>query len=581
MLTDSYLEKKPFRFYARLHRRTFTLGLLALLATNTFENLSPWAMKFAIDSIQNKNQPHLQKAILIYLGLMAGWTLFRYFWRIFWGRFHQGAAQDLRNRIFTKLTILGPTFYNKSPIGHLMSLITNDVNAFRMAIGPGLLIAFDAASALCIILPSMILLSWSWTWKTLVLLPLVPPFMRKMEALIHERFTSEQEKLSDLSSNAQEIVSGIRVIKAYGQEAWQAQAFDLKSKDYEKACNRVAKLDAIFGPAMEFSVASGTALLLFFCTDPVLRGAISIGTFFAFQDYIRRMIWPMSAIGFSISMMEQGRASFARIRDLLLTETDIPNSGTQEISEFESLKVRNLSFTYAGSENPALSHVSFDIRAGETVGIVGPVGSGKSTLLQILVRLFPSTSGQALYNDQPIESFKLGELRKVATLVPQEPFLFSDSVSENIYFSESAAVAVEAEQIRHFAQVVNMETEIESLPAGYNSQLGERGVNLSGGQKQRLTIARALIRNSPLVILDDSLSAVDAKTEKLIVQQLQSALKKRTVLIVSHRLATLKHADKIIVLNKGHVEAIGSHGELLTANETYRHLNELQTAGDS
>ena len=549
-----------------------------LFFTNLFDSLTPLALKFAIDAIQAKEEQSLSKAVMIYIGLNLAFVYFRWGWRVYWGKFHQAVADDLRARIFSKLTLLGPSFYQKNPIGQLISIVSSDVNSFRMGIGPGLLILLDGIFYLGMYLPAMIWISWDWTWKTLILLPLIPPFMRKMEQLMHRYYRIEQDKLADVSANAQEIVSGVRVIKAYTQETNQLASFDKKSKIYEETCNKVARLDAIWQPVMEFSVASGTVILLWFCTDPVIQGTITLGTLFAFHEYIRRMTWPMSALGFSVSMIEQGRASFDRIRELLETETDIPDTGEKVVHEFEKLEVKDLSFRYAGAEHYALRDVSLTINAGETIGIVGPVGSGKTTLMNLICRLYPVEPNKVTFNDISVEDLKQSSLRRLISYVPQDAFLFSDTVAENISLGYTTEQALMNDHVKHFASVVNFDSEIEALPTGYESLLGERGVNLSGGQKQRLTIARALIRNSQFVILDDSLSAVDGKTEKLIVEQLKGALDRRTVLIVSHRLATLRHADRIFVMNNGRVESVGKHDELLKTSATYKELNELQSS---
>jgi ATP-binding cassette, subfamily B, multidrug efflux pump len=575
----SRLLQRPFRYFMRQHPRAFVLGVISLLFTNLFDILTPLGLKMGIDAIENRSQGDLLWAIAAFLGLMAGVTVFRYLWRIYFGRFHHSVAEDLRNRIFAKLTELGPSFFQRKPVGELMSLITADVNAFRMAIGPGILILLDAVFLIAMILPVMIWLSWDWTWKTLILLPFLPFFIRRMETIIHERFRQQQDRLAAVSANAQEIVSGIRVIKSFAQENNQTRAFDDSSRQFEEACNRVAKADATFHPVMDGAVAMGAVILLWFGTDEVMKGAVTLGTFVAFHEYIKRMIWPMSAIGMSISMIEQGRASFGRIRDLLQTETDIPDSGEASLERFESIEISSLDFLYAGAPTNALTRIDLKIQAGETIGIVGPVGAGKTTLLQLMSRLYPVEAGKIRLNGQDLGSFKRADLTRMISYVPQEAFLFSDSIAENVAFGFEAFPGLEP--VMEATNVVNMDHEIQTLPDRYDAQLGERGVNLSGGQKQRLTIARALIRTSSVLMLDDSLSAVDSNTEKAIVGSLREAREKnpdQTVILVSHRLATLRHADRIIVLNQGLIEAQGSHEELLAISPTYRHLHELQTA---
>ena len=571
------LLRRPFRFYFREHRRAFVMGVMALFFTNVFDVLTPLGLKAGIDAITARSETRLWHAVVLFVGLMIGVTCFRYYWRIYFGRFHHSVASDLRDRIFAKLTRFGPSFYQKNPTGQLMSLITNDVNSFRMAIGPGTLILLDSVFLIAMILPVMISISWDWTWKTLLLLPLVPFFIRHMEAMIHQRYRVQQDKLSELSARSAEIISGIRVIKGFAQERIQQKMFNDDSRAYEMACNRMSKVDSAFQPVMEIAISVGSVTLLWFCTEPVTRGAITLGTFVAYQEYIKRMIWPLSAIGMGVSMFEQGRASFDRIREVLSFDTDIPDHGTLELSRFESIEFRAVTFRYPGAPIDAIHNLSLTINAGETIGIVGPVGAGKTTLLQLLARLQTIQTGELFINQIPIAAIRRSSLASLMSFVPQDAFLFSDTVADNLTFGLSKKP--EDKVIELAAAMVNIDHEIAALPDKFSAYLGERGVNLSGGQKQRMTIARALIRRTPVVILDDSLSAVDGKTEKMIVGEFRKAKEEnpaQTVLIVSHRLATLKHADRIVVMNGGHVESIGSHDELLIQSPTYRRLHELQ-----
>jgi ATP-binding cassette subfamily B protein len=373
------------------------------------------------------------------------------------------------------------------------------------------------------------------------------------------------------------MVSGIRVIKSFAQETQQSASFNRLSKRYELACNDVVKVDAAFHPVMDFSVALGSVVLLWFCTPEVMRGNVTLGTFVAFHEYIRRMVWPMSAIGMGVSMVQQGRASFDRIRELLATETDIPDIGDTDLGRFESVEVRNLSFTYPGSTREALKNINLTLRAGETIGLVGPVGAGKTTLLQLLSRLYPVESGKILINGVSLERVRRRSIAERISLVPQDAFLFTESISENVALGLMQFPGLES--VEDAASIVNIDHEIKQMPHGYHAQLGERGVNLSGGQKQRLTIARALIRRSAVVMFDDSLSAVDGKTEQSIVRELKEGRARhpdQAVILVSHRLATLKHADRILVLNHGEIEAEGTHDELLVRSATYKRLHELQ-----
>lgn len=576
---DSQLHRQPFRHYLQTHPRAFAIGVVSLFFTNLFDILTPLSIKSGIDALESRDSRALLFSVGAYVALMAGVTSFRFSWRVHFGRFHHSVAADLRNRIFDKLLELGPSFYQRTPVGQLMSLLTNDVNTFRMAIGPGFLILLDAVFYIAMIVPVMLSLSADWTWKTLIVLPAVPFFMRKMESLIHDRSRAQQDRLSEMSGRAQEIVSGIRPIKSFAQEDNQARSFNEYSRKFENACNLVAKIDSAFHPAMQFSVTIGSVILLWLCTPEVIRGTISLGAFVAFHEYIKRMVWPMSAIGMGISMVEQGRASFDRIRELLATSTDIPDTGDQRLEGFEKLEVRGLTFRYPGSSTDVLKNLNFTLRAGETLGVVGPVGAGKTTLLQLLCRLYPCRPETILVNGQSLERIQRKSLMHTISLVPQDAFLFSDTISENVALGLSDFPGLEP--VQEAAATVNIDREIQQIPEGYGAYLGERGVNLSGGQKQRLTIARALIRRSSVIMFDDSLSAVDGKTEQSIVGTLRESRRRhpqQAVILVSHRLATLKHADRIIVLNHGEIEAEGTHEELRLKSPTYRRLDELQSA---
>lgn len=576
------LKKHPFLHYIRLHKKNFAIGLACLLFTNLLDALPPLLIGKAIDQISSgSSQDSILKTLGLLLSVTLGLSVFRFAWRIFWSRFSHSVAEDLRNRIFDRYTELGPSFYSKNSVGELMSLINNDVNSFRMAIGPGLLILVDALFIMCIVPPLMITISPEWTWKTLILVPILPFIMKRLMNAIRGSFRVQQEKFAELSGVSQEIVSGIRVIKSYAQELNQTRLFNYRSKNFELACNDVAKYDSLFTPISDVAVSAGAVILLSIGAPEVMSGAVSVGSFFAFYQYIQRMVWPMEGLGMCANFIQKGRASFERIMDLLEQTHEVPDTGTLPISRFESLEVSNLTFTYPGDTKPTLKSVSFEFKRGETLGIVGSIGAGKSTLIELFCRQYPVTPGSIVINDQPIERYKKQDLMQLFSLVPQDAFLFSRKVSENIAFgledwNES--------EIRKVAKLVNIHQEILNIPEGYDAYLGEKGVNLSGGQKQRLTLARALVRNSDVLVLDDSLSAVDAKTETKILNSLKGEIlkegegeEKQTTIIISHRLASLRWADRIVVLKNGTVEAFDHHDSLLETSPTYKNIHRLQT----
>jgi ATP-binding cassette, subfamily B, multidrug efflux pump len=581
----SKLKKNPLLFYIRANKRSFILGMIFLLITNFLDAVSPLILKMGIDQVTTQvSSKELLKTVTIFFLAMAGLAFTRFCWRTFFGRYHTLAAEDLRNRLFRHLGTMGPNFFHKNPVGELMSLITNDVQSFRQGIGGGVLVLVDAVTITAIILPVMFMMNAAWTWKTLIFLPLVPVVIWKVTEMIFSSYKIQQDQLSELAGNSQEIVSGIRVIKSFSQEQTKLAIYNKISRKFEGSSNSTAMYDALFSPVMEFGVASGSVILLFLAADDVLSGVVSIGTLVAFQRYIQKMVWPMTALGLGLSQFKKGMASFSRIRNVLDQETDVPNAGTIELKTFESLQVKNLSYRFPGSQHQVLKNISFSIAPGETVGLVGPVGSGKTTLLYLLNRLYPSEPNQIFVNGHSIEKIEQRSLHSQLVLIPQEAFLFSDTIHDNIHFIENSVLTGQDlhEQVRDWARVVDIESEIESLPMKFESHLGERGVNLSGGQKQRLTIARGLVVRAPLIMMDDSLSAVDTKTEKSIQDRLnQSHGRRQSKLIVSHRLTSVESADKIIVLREGEIEAMGTHQELLKISPTYSGLALLQEENES
>lgn len=576
---SSLLLRHPFWFYFTKHKRLVLLGALWLFLTNMFETFVPFLVGRTIDSITlDAPLSDVGRIIGTIFLVIVGVSIFRFLWRLFWATFHHAAAEDLRNRVFEKMSDLGPSFFRPRKIGQLISLITNDVNSFRMGVGPGVLILFDGISLVCLTVPFMIAISPSWTWQTLILMPFVPFVVRLLLGKYHSAYHGRQTRFADMAGSAQEIVSGVRVIKSFAQEKNQTTLFNVQSRGFTTACDKVSFWDAALGPALELPVALGSVLLLLLGVGPVIAGQVSLGQFVAFYQYIQRMIWPMSAIGIGIGHIQEGRAAFQRIREVLELQPDVPDAGDLVIENLESIEARNLFFTYPGKSEPVLKNISFCLNKGECLGIVGRTGSGKSTLIELLARQYPVASGTLLINGVSIERYKLAPLRRLIGFVPQDAFLFSRKVSENL------ALGLEhwqPEDVREAAAQVRLDQEIDTWPGTYDALIGERGVNLSGGQKQRMTLARALIRDAQLVILDDALSAVDAKTEASILSSLRGELGKTTSIVVSHRLASVRFADRILVLNQGEVETAGRHEDLIRDSRTYRALHEMQMGAET
>ncbi|WP_413290275.1 ABC transporter ATP-binding protein [Bdellovibrio sp. HCB337] len=573
------LFKNPLLHYIRYQPRAFFAGIFLLVITNALDGLYPLLLKVGIDQIE-KHQPlgDLGRTSMFLIATLTCLGITRYAWRRNFGKFHTYAMEDMRLRIFKHFTTLGPSFFQKNQVGELMSVLTNDVTSFRQAIGPGLLIFMDGVIYLIIILPVMFTMNFTWTWQTLILLPLVPFLINRVMKLIHKNYKISQDRFSELTGVTQETIGGIRVVKSYAQEDHRTDMFCQSSRKVEAANNKVAFIDALFMPVMEFGVTSGSVILFFIAANDLYLGTVTIGTFVAFHRYIQKMVWPVTALGLGFSYFEKGRASIDRIKEVMVQDTDIPDTGTVDLREFNSLEFRNVSFKYPGSEVYVLKNISFQIRVGEHVGLMGQVGSGKSTLVNLLLRMYPVNEGQIFINTLPIEKYTLKSLRAVMVLVTQEVFLFSETVSKNISYGMN--LDPEFTSVERMTHVVNIHGEIENLPQKFDSQLGERGVNLSGGQKQRLSIARGLILTSPFLILDDSLSAVDTRTEKMIEEELVRAAKKQTRITVAHRLSSLKSADKIIVLKDGMIEAMGPAEELMQTSPSFRTIVSVQSSSE-
>jgi len=568
---------KYFLYYIKLYRRHFWTGIGFLAITDILDVIPPLIIGKGVNQITEGAPVNvLLKTALFFCGLTIFLAFVRFHWRMQFGKFHQNMARDLRNRVFKKLTELGPTFYSKNPIGELMSLMTNDIETIRMGMGPGVIVLTDAFFYFLTIPPIMLWLSIPLTLKTLILLPALPFFITWISNIVHKRFLLVQDSFGELSSITQENISGIRVIKSYVQEKNQIDIFNKASGSWRDLNIKVAWAETFMHPVMEFCVTVGMVILLFSGSKDIVSGAITIGTFVAFQRYISKMVWPMTAVGWGFSLVAQGRASLDRIDTFLNTSLDVtpPPQPEKPLNLKGPLEVRDLSFKYPGSENFALKNISFQINPGETFGIVGHVGSGKTTLAQLLCHLYEIDRGHIFVNHNDTRDIPLNTLRKHISFVPQDTFLFSTSINENMSFGLESAPP--AELLHRIAQIAKLDEEIESLPLRYETPLGERGVNLSGGQKQRMTMTRALLRNSPVVIFDDSLSAVDAETESLILKRLREETKEQTTIIISHRLSSLSLCDRIIVLRNGQIENLGTPSELRKNSTIYQELLHLQ-----
>ena len=515
-------------------------------------------------------------------------TLGRFGWRYFIVGASRGIEYRLRNDMFGHLETLSARYYNSHKTGDLMAHFTNDLQAVRQATGMAVITVFDAVIMTVMVLVKM-MVSVSFRLTLFAFLPLttvaVACYFFGIES--KKRQLKRQQAFSDLSDKVQESLAGIRVMKAFVQEEKDLEAFDAASRNSMEKTLSAVKLWAVAGPFLDTVTGVSILLTLVFGGRMVLNGQISIGQFVAFNSYIGMLVWPMIACGDSINIFTQAAAAFKRISMIFREEPDITDHFTagQDSEQGTDLHIRgeidlrDLSFTYPDGELPVLSHVNLHIAQGEMLGILARTGSGKSTLADLLLRVYDCEKGAILLDGRPIDEYPLAVLHRDMAYVPQDNFLFSDTLEENIAFGLEERISDHPElreKIRQAAEDACIHDNIMEFPDNYLTVVGERGVTLSGGQKQRSSIARALLKDSAVLILDDSLSAVDTDTEEQILENLMRLRKGKTTIIIAHRISTLQQADHAAVLEDGRLTEYGTHQELLDKNGFYAHIYEKQ-----
>ncbi|MBX3032483.1 MAG: ABC transporter ATP-binding protein [Bdellovibrionaceae bacterium] len=574
------LQRRPLLFYMRKYPRAMAVGFGFLLVTNILDAMWPLVLKEGIDRISaGVNLDEIGRTCLLFFCIMAGLSVTRYGWRVGFGRFHTLAAEDLRLRTFRHLTALTPGFFLKKPVGELMSVVTNDVQTFRNALGSGLMVFADGIIILVIVIPVMMSLNAWWTLQSLAFLPFVPVLIWWVMKRIHVATREQQDAFAQVTAHSQESVAGIRVVKGFGLEDLRLKQFTRENRRMEDASNTSARIDSFFLPVMEFGVTTGTVIFLFVARQDLLSGAITIGTFVAFHRYILKTVWPMTALGLGLSQLQKGFAAFERIREIFAEKADLAREGDRPLRAFESLEFRHVGFRYKGSMEWIFRGLNFHVQKGQSLGIAGPVGAGKTTLMALITRQFDPTEGEILLNGFPLQEYRLEDVRRCLTLVPQDVFLFSETVTWNVGFGlDDGFGDIEAETA---ARHVDIHEEIARLPEGYQSLVGEKGVNLSGGQRQRLALARGLVTKSHVLLLDDVLSAVDTKTEARIDEMLKELRRAgRTQILVAHRLSTLATCDLLLVLTEGRQEGFGPRDLMLQQNKFLQTLRMIQNQED-
>ncbi|MHA6259573.1 ABC transporter transmembrane domain-containing protein [Sporosarcina sp. CAU 1771] len=564
-------------WFFKQRKKQYILGVSLLMIVALLQLLPPKIIGFVVDEIRlsTLTSESLTKWLVILAvgGLIT--YIFRYYWRIMIFGSSVVLGRDMRSKLFHHFTKMSPSFYQKRRIGDLMAHATNDLNAVQATAGAGVLTLVDSILTGSFVIAAM---AFTINWK-LTLIVLIPmPFMILLTGyygrLLHQRFRGAQEAFSHLNDKTQESITGIKVLKTFGQEKEDVEDFTKLSEDVVEKNMMVAKIDSLFTPTISLFVGISFFLSIFYGSKFIIEGAMTIGDLIAFSAYLGLLIWPMLAFGFLFNIVERGRASYGRITELLSIQPDIVDKPNAIDKKAEGdLEFMVDEFKFPDDERAALKNVHFTLKRGETLGIVGKTGSGKTTILKLLLREFEGYRGEITYGGIPISDYKRKRLRESIGYVPQDHFLFSTTIYENIAFTNTS---INQEKVFESAKLAHIHEDILGFTEGYKTIVGERGVSLSGGQKQRVSIARALLMEPELLLLDDSLSAVDAKTEEKILDSLKQTRTGETTIITSHRLSAIKHAQNIIVMDEGSIIESGSHDVLMELGGQYKEMYELQ-----
>lgn len=569
---------KYFFVYLKRYLRYLISACLLLVVVDVLDVAWPLIIRYAIDHLTSPDALKILLWCFIgYVGIVAFQGICRYFFRIFFLGTSHRIARDLRNEFFQHIQSLSVGYFNTTKTGDLMSLATNDIEAVREFYARGLFIGTDIMVYIITVPFIMLALSVKLTLLSVILIPLLPFFVHRMGNLIHKRFKEMQETYSEMSNCSQENFAGIRIVKSFAQEQTQICNFDKISLKYVSQNLSLAKLQAIFGSTMELSATVGMIIVLFVGGMEAINGKISIGTFVAFPFYLHKLTWPMAALGETVSTFQRSSASMKRIRELFNIKPDITSPANPVIKPINGeIEFRNASLVYPQTNTVALEDINLKIKQGTSVAIMGQIGSGKTSLVNLIPRIFEPTKGEVIIDGINVKDYSLSELRRQIGFVPQDVFLFSDSIKENIAFGIFHQESAVEQKIQQAAKTAMIHQEIEGFNDRYNTILGERGVNLSGGQKQRITIARAFIKDPKILVMDDCLASVDVDTEEVILKQLKELLRNRTTIIISHRLPVIKIVDLIVFMEKGRIAEMGTHAELLALNGSYARFYQKQ-----
>jgi ATP-binding cassette subfamily B protein len=573
---------KKLSWFFKEKWKSYAMAIVALMVVAVLQLIPPRIIGIVIDEIAQ--EVITTNSLLQWLGILVVTAIaqyvLRYIWRVhIWGNAAR-LERIVRNRLYRHFTNMDSEFYQKYRTGDLMAHATNDLRSLRMVAGGGILMMADSVSVMLVTVTAMFfVVDWRLTLLAVIPLPLLAITSRYLGSLLHSRFRDAQAAFSQMNNKVQESLQGIKVIKTFGQEKEDTDEFKEHTHKILDKNREVYKVDSLFDPALQLIIGVSYMIAIIVGGFLILDAEISVGDFVTFISYIGMLVWPMLAIGRLFNIIERGSASYDRIELLMNEKTSIvERQGAISEPAMGDLEYMIDSFNYPDDEETTLENIHFHLKKGHTLGIVGKTGAGKSSLMKLLLRDHDNYDGQIKLGGEDIRDYTLDALLQSIGYVPQDNYLFSTTIRDNIRFSDPT---LPQEEVEKAAKIADIHEDIIEMPKGYDTQTGERGVSLSGGQKQRVSIARALIKNPELMILDDSLSAVDAKTEEQILEGLRSLREDQTMIIIAHRISSLMHADEILVMEDGKIIERGTHEELIAQNGWYKEMYNKQQLEES